>query len=65
MFDEKYHIALSEDEQSILINVMNDYRNDMLADGKDTAHVDEVLLKVAKARKGRFKEKECDSHDDR
>ena len=65
MFDEKYHIALSEDEQSILINVMNDYRNDMLADGKDTADVDEVLLKVAKARKGRFKEKECESHDDR
>ena len=60
MFDEKYHVALNEDEQSILINVVNEYRNDMMAEGKDTTDVDEVLLKVAKAKRGRFKEKECD-----
>ncbi|MBR6700935.1 MAG: hypothetical protein IKL72_04315 [Firmicutes bacterium] len=63
MFDEKYHVALNEDEQSILINVVNEYRNDMMAEGKDTTDVDEVLLKVAKAKRGRFKEKECDEHD--
>lgn len=65
MFDGKYHIALDEDEQCILINVMNGYRNEMMADGKDTTDVDEVLLKVAKAKKSRFKERECDEHDDR
>jgi len=63
MFDEKYHVALNEDEQSILINVVNEYRNDMMAEGKDTTDVDEVLLKVAKAKRGRFKEKECDEYD--
>ena len=65
MFDEKYHVALNEDEQSILINVVNEYRNDMMAEGKDTTDVDEVLLKVAKAKRGRFKEKEYDEHDSR
>lgn len=65
MFEEKYHIALDEDGQSILINVMNEYRNEMMTDGKDTTDVDEVLLKVAKAKKSRFKERECDEHDDR
>ena len=65
MFDGKYHIALDEDEPCILINVMNGYRNEMMADGKDTTDVDEVLLKVAKAKKSRFKERECDEHDDR
>lgn len=63
MFEEKYHVALNEEEQSILINVMNEYRNDMIADGKDTMDVDEVLLKVAKAKRGRFKDKECDEYD--
>jgi len=65
MFEEKYHVTLSEDEQSILINVMNDYRNDMMAEGKDTVDVDEVLLKVAKAKRGRFRDRECDGYDDR
>lgn len=65
MFEEKYHVALNEDEQSILINVVNEYRNDMMAEGKDATDVDEVLLKVAKAKRGRFKEKECDGYDDR
>lgn len=65
MFEEKYHVTLSEEEQSVLINVMNEYRNDMLAEGRDTTDVDEVLLKVAKAKKGRFKERECDERDDR
>ena len=57
---QKYTIANSS---NVKVHVVNEYRNDMMAEGKDTTDVDEVLLKVAKAKRGRFKEKECDEHD--
>ena len=58
MFEEKYNIVVNEDEQCIMINIINDFRNRMIEENKITDDVDQLLLKVAKAGKKRFMRKE-------
>ena len=58
MFEDKYNIVVNEDEQCIMINIINDFRNRMIEENKITDDVDQLLLKVAKARKKRFLGKE-------
>ena len=58
MFEEKYNIVVNEDEQCIMINIINDFRNRMIEENKITDDVDQLLLKVAKAGKKRFMGKE-------
>ena len=58
MFEEKYNIVVNEDEQCIMINIINDFRNRMIEENKITDDVDQLLLKVAKASKKRFMRKE-------
>jgi len=58
MFEEKYNIVVNEDEQCIMINIINDFRNRMIEENKITDDVDQLLLKVAKAGKRRFMGKE-------
>ena len=46
----KYHIYLNNAEKRLLINSLNDLRNSLIAESKYTDLVDEVLIKVAKAK---------------
>lgn len=52
---EKYYIALDEYERRIIINSLNELRNRLIADGRYTGTVDEVLLKIINAKKKKFK----------
>lgn len=52
---KKYYIALDEYERSIIINSLNEMRNLLVASGKYTDAVDEVLLKVIDAKQKKFK----------
>ena len=52
---EKYYIALDEYERRIIINSLNELRNRLIADGRYTNAVDEILLKIINAKKKKFK----------
>ena len=46
----KYHIYLNSEERRLLINSLNDLRNQLIAEGRYTDLVDEVLIKKANAK---------------
>ncbi|MEI3219011.1 MAG: hypothetical protein V8S08_04475 [Lachnoclostridium sp.] len=52
---EKYYIVLNEYERKIIINSLNELRNRLIANGRYTDAVDELLLKIINAKKKRFK----------
>ena len=54
MRDKKYYIALDDFEQKIIINCLNEMRNNLIAGGKYTDAVDEVLLKIIDAKQKKF-----------
>lgn len=43
---EKYYIAIDENERRIIINALNFLRNKLLAEGRYTDAVNDVLIKV-------------------
>ena len=54
----KYHIYLTYEEQRMLLNNLNEFRNKLIAEGKYTDLLDEVIIKVANAKLKRVKIKE-------
>ena len=58
MRNPKYHIYLMPDERRTVINSLIDLRNDLLSRGKYTDIIDELLIKLTKARTKRIKVKE-------
>lgn len=46
----KYHIYLNSEERRLLINSLNDLRNQLIAEGRYTDLVDEVLIKTDNAK---------------
>lgn len=50
MKNTKYHIYINSEERCLLISSLNDLRNRLIAEGKSTDLVDEVLVKVANAK---------------
>lgn len=46
----KYHIYLNSEERRLLINSLNDLRNQLIAEGRYTDLVDEVLIETANAK---------------
>ena len=50
MKDIKYHIYLNSEERRLLIGSLNDLRNKLIAHGRYTDLVDEVLIKAANAK---------------
>lgn len=46
----KYHIHLNSEERRLLINSLNDLRNQLIAEGRYTDLVDKVLIKTANAK---------------
>ncbi len=51
----KYHLALTDNEYSLIINALNDMRNDLIAQDRYTDAVDDVLVKFIEAKKKKFK----------
>ena len=50
MKNTKYHIYLNSEERCLLISSLNDLRNRLIAEGKYTDLVDEILINVANAK---------------
>ena len=55
MRDKKYYIALDDFEWRVVVNCLNEMRNNLIAKGKYTDAVDEVLLKIIDAKQKKFK----------
>ena len=58
MKNPKYHIYLTPDERSTVINSLIDLRNDLITQGKYTDIIDELLIKLTKAKAKKIKVKE-------
>ena len=54
----KYHLYLTHDERRKVINSLIDLRNDLISRGKYTDLVDELLIKLTKAKVKQIKIKE-------
>ena len=55
MRNKKYYIALDDFERRVIVNCLNEMRNNLIANGKYTDVVDEVLLKIIDAKQKKFK----------
>ena len=55
MRNQKHYIAIDENERRIILNALNTLRNKLLAEGRYTDAVDEVLIKVVNAPVKKFK----------
>lgn len=54
MMKKKYHIALDAFERRIVVNCLNEMRNELISKGKYTEDLDIILLKVIDAKTKRF-----------
>ena len=55
MREKKDHLYLTADEQSKVIQSLIDLKNNLIAQGRYTDAVDDVLLKVLSAKKKKLK----------
>ena len=55
MKNPKYHVYLTNEERSEVLKSLIDLKNDMIARGKYTDVIDEVILKLYNARKKNIK----------
>lgn len=55
MMKQKYYLVLNDQEHRLMIESLNQLRNTLIADGKYTDVVDEVLLKIIGAKQNKFK----------
>ncbi len=55
MKEKKYYIALDDFERRVVVSCMNERRNTLIANGKHTDALDEVLLKVIHSKQKKFK----------
>lgn len=55
MKEEKFHIYLNDDEYSRVIQSLIRLKNSLIAQGRYTDAVDDILCKVISAKKRKFK----------
>lgn len=55
MREKKYYIVLDDFERRVVVNCMNKMRNSLIEDGKCTEALDEVLLKIIRSNRKKFK----------
>ena len=55
MKDPKYHIYLTNEERSEVLKSLIDLKNEMIVQGKYTEVLDEIIVKLYKARKKNIK----------
>ena len=58
MRNPKYHIYLTPDERHTVINSLIDLRDDLITQGKYTDIIDDLLIKLTKAKFKKIKVKE-------
>ena len=58
MRSPKYHLYLTPDERRTVINSLIDLRNALISQGRYTDIIDELLIKLTKAKTKRIKVKE-------
>lgn len=58
MRNPRYHLYLTPDERRTVINSLIDLRNDFILQGRYTDIIDELLIKLTKAKAKRIKVKE-------
>ena len=58
MRNPKYHLYLTPDERRTVINSLIDLRNGLITQGKYTDIIDELLIKLTKAKVKKIKVKE-------
>ncbi len=58
MKNPKYNIYLTPDERRTVINSLIDLRNNLITQGKYTDIIDELLIKLTKAKVKKIKFKE-------
>ena len=58
MKNPKYHLYLTPNERRTVINSLIDLRNDLRTHGKYTDIIDELLIKLTKAKVKKIKVKE-------
>ncbi len=58
MRNPKYHIYLTPNERRTVINSLIELRNELIAQGRYTDIIDELLIKPTKAKSKRIKVKE-------
>lgn len=54
MKQKNFHIYLTEQERTQVIGALIQLKNSLIAQGRYTDAVDDILIKVMKARKKRF-----------
>ena len=54
MAEKKYYIALDDFERRVVINGLNQFRTQLIVEGKHTEALDEVLLKIIDAKQKKF-----------
>ena len=52
---QKYYLVLNTQEHRLMIESLNQLRNKLIADGKYTDAIDEVLLKIIGAKQKNLK----------
>ena len=55
MRNQKYYIEIDESERRIILNALNALRNNLLAEGRYTDAVDDVLIKAINTPVKKFK----------
>ena len=55
---DKYHIYLTAEERRVVINSLIDLRNNLISQGRYTDIIDELLIKLTKAKIKKIKVKE-------
>lgn len=55
MREVKYYVNLTDDEYRMINEALFEYRNKLIQKGRYTDAVDELILKIRKAKKKKFK----------
>lgn len=55
MKEKKYHLYLDEAEHRLIVLCLVDFRNKLIAEGRYTDCVDELLVKLSHAKKVKMK----------
>ena len=63
MRSKKYYIAINENERRIIINALNALRNKLLAEGRYSDAVDELLIDIVTAPIKKYKIKFAEGQD--
>lgn len=63
--EQRKVLVIDEYEQGILINALNDMRNELKAEDKSTDAVDDLIIKTAEAKSKKFRVAEEDVYRER